>query len=110
MLNSNGSKIKTYVGDDGAIHFTDWTGADTVLNFSSGAISKVVVVCTAYCTWSYDSRTCSSQQYTITATKNSNGEWSHTTSKSGAGYFQVGSAAAGCYVYQKFRIDSITIS
>ncbi len=28
--------IKTYVGGDGKLHFTDLTGADTALNFSSG--------------------------------------------------------------------------
>ena len=31
------SKIKTYVGKDGQIHFTDVTGADTVLPFSSSS-------------------------------------------------------------------------
>ena len=36
MLNSNGTNVKTYVGTDGKIHFIDWTGADTVLNFSKG--------------------------------------------------------------------------
>ena len=30
------SKIKTYVGEDGQIHFTDVTGADSVLPFSKG--------------------------------------------------------------------------
>ena len=29
------SKIKTYVGEDGNLHFIDWTGADSVLPFSS---------------------------------------------------------------------------
>ena len=42
MLNSNGSNVKTYVGTDGKIHFVDWTGADTALNFSSG-ISSVII-------------------------------------------------------------------
>ena len=37
MLNSNGTNVKTYVGDDGLIHFTDWTGADSVLPFSKGS-------------------------------------------------------------------------
>ena len=36
MINSNGTNVKTYVGSDGLLHFTDWTGADSVLNFSSG--------------------------------------------------------------------------
>ena len=36
MLNSNASKIKTYVGTDGKIHFVNSAGADTALNFSSG--------------------------------------------------------------------------
>ena len=30
------TKIKTYVGDDGKLHFVDRTGADSVLPFSSG--------------------------------------------------------------------------
>ena len=37
MINSNASKIKTYVGSDGKIHFVDSVGADTALNFSSKA-------------------------------------------------------------------------
>ena len=41
MINSNGSNIKTYVGSDGKIHFKDWTGADTVLNFNSGFSGKL---------------------------------------------------------------------
>ena len=36
MLNSNLSKVKTYVGNDGKIHFVNSAGADTALNFSSG--------------------------------------------------------------------------
>ena len=31
--------MKTYVGDDGLIHFTDSAGADTALNFSKGLSS-----------------------------------------------------------------------
>lgn len=34
QLNDDTSKIKTYVGEDGQIHFTDVTGADSVLPFS----------------------------------------------------------------------------
>ena len=30
-------KVKTYVGSDGKLHFTDASGADSVLPFSSGA-------------------------------------------------------------------------
>ena len=45
------------MGTDGKLHFVNSAGADTALNFSSGAISKIVVVCTCYCTWSYDTRT-----------------------------------------------------
>ena len=36
MINSNGQNLNVYVGDDEKIHFTDWSGADSVLNFSSG--------------------------------------------------------------------------
>ncbi len=36
QLNDDTSKINTYVGDDGLIHFTNKDGADTVLNFSKG--------------------------------------------------------------------------
>ena len=35
MINSNASKIKTYVGSDGKLHFVDSAGADSVLNFSA---------------------------------------------------------------------------
>ena len=31
------TNVKTYVGSDGLLHFTDWSGADSVLNFSKGA-------------------------------------------------------------------------
>ena len=41
-LNSNCKKINTYVGNDGKIHFVNSGGADTVLNFSSGAKSIVL--------------------------------------------------------------------
>ena len=41
MINSNGANVKTYVGSDGKIHFTDWTGADSVLNFSKGVIGSL---------------------------------------------------------------------
>ena len=34
MLNSNGANVKTYVGSDGLLHFTDWSGADSVIPFS----------------------------------------------------------------------------
>ena len=33
---SKASKINTYVGTDGKIHFTNSAGADSVLNFSKG--------------------------------------------------------------------------
>ena len=35
-LNDDTSKIKTYVGSDGLIHFIDRNGADSVLNFNKG--------------------------------------------------------------------------
>lgn len=35
-LNSNIENVKVYVGDDGKIHFTDRTGADSVLPFKKG--------------------------------------------------------------------------
>lgn len=34
-LNDKVSKVRTYVGSDGKLHFVDASGADTVLNFSS---------------------------------------------------------------------------
>lgn len=34
VLNGKVSKIKTYVGSDGKLHFVDASGADTALNFS----------------------------------------------------------------------------
>ena len=37
MLNSNVSNVKTYVGTDGKLHFTDSAGADTALNFKSAS-------------------------------------------------------------------------
>lgn len=38
-INNNLTQIKTYVGSDGKLHFTDVSGADTVLNFSKKCIS-----------------------------------------------------------------------
>ena len=35
MINSNVSKVKTYVGTDGKLHFVNSVGADTALNFRS---------------------------------------------------------------------------
>lgn len=40
--NDDTSKIKTYVGDDGLIHFTNSAGADSVLPFNSG-VSKISI-------------------------------------------------------------------
>ena len=37
ILNDDTSNINVYVGEDGQIHFTDVTGADSVLPFSSGS-------------------------------------------------------------------------
>ena len=37
------SKIKTYVGSDGKIHFINKAGADTALNFSKGGTELVYV-------------------------------------------------------------------
>lgn len=37
QLNTNVNKVKIYVGSDGKLHFTNASGADTALNFSSGA-------------------------------------------------------------------------
>ena len=43
-------KVKTYVGSDGKLHFTDASGADTALNFSKGDVSfHIKVTATAYC-------------------------------------------------------------
>lgn len=41
------SRVKTYVGDDGKIHFMDGTGADSVLNFSRTFILYAQKVSTA---------------------------------------------------------------
>lgn len=35
-LDDGASNLNVYVGSDGLIHFTDWTGADSALPFSSG--------------------------------------------------------------------------
>ena len=35
MINSNLTQVKTYVGEDGKLHFVDSGGADTALNFSN---------------------------------------------------------------------------
>ena len=40
-LNDDTSKIKTYVGTDGLLHFVDKAGADTVLNFNKGTELKL---------------------------------------------------------------------
>lgn len=42
-INSNISGIRTYVGADGKLHFTDAGGADTALPFSGFDISKNIV-------------------------------------------------------------------
>lgn len=36
QLNDSLTQVKTYVGEDGKLHFVDSAGADTVLNFSGG--------------------------------------------------------------------------
>ena len=37
ILNDDTSNINVYVGEDGQIHFTDITGADSVLPFKTGS-------------------------------------------------------------------------
>ena len=44
MINSNVTKIKTYVGTDGKLHFVDSVGADTVLPFSNGGSTKTYTI------------------------------------------------------------------
>ena len=39
---SKASKINTYVGEDGLLHFTDCEGADSVLPFSKGENSIII--------------------------------------------------------------------
>lgn len=46
-LNSNLSKVKTYVGEDGKLHFIDSAGADSVLPFSGGWEEIKVVTLTS---------------------------------------------------------------
>ncbi len=36
------TKVKTYVGTDGKLHFVNSAGADSVLNFSSGKYNNIV--------------------------------------------------------------------
>lgn len=43
-LNSNLGNIRTYVGEDGKLHFTDSTGADSVLPFNSYLISEFKII------------------------------------------------------------------
>lgn len=43
-LNDKVSKVRTYVGSDGKLHFVDASGADTVLNFSGGKKLKSFVL------------------------------------------------------------------
>ena len=45
MINSNASKIKTYVGTDGKIHFVDWTGADSVIPFNVSSSLVIPFFC-----------------------------------------------------------------
>ena len=58
-ISDDTSKINTYVGDDGLIHFTNKDGADTVLNFNSGNGKYIIDMISA--SWSrsatYSSRT-----------------------------------------------------
>ena len=47
MLNSKVSKVKTYVGSDGKLHFVNSAGADTALNFSSKASCNLTISITS---------------------------------------------------------------
>ena len=50
------SKIKTYVGEDGKIHFVDRTGADSVLPFNKGGstVEYISVYFNLFHNWSVD--------------------------------------------------------
>lgn len=43
-LNSSLSKVKTYVGEDGKLHFIDSAGADTALPFSNNEWEEIKIV------------------------------------------------------------------
>lgn len=42
-LDDKGTQMSVYKGADGNLHFRDWTGADTVIPFSSGGSAKINV-------------------------------------------------------------------
>lgn len=44
VLNDNGSQMRVYKGDDGNLHFRDWSGADTVIPFSSSSKFKKIAL------------------------------------------------------------------
>lgn len=46
-INNSLSQVKTYVGEDGKLHFVDSAGADTVLPFSGGGDMTAVVTFTS---------------------------------------------------------------
>ena len=48
-ISDDTSKINTYVGDDGLIHFTNKDGADTVLNFSKGNNITYIETISIFC-------------------------------------------------------------
>lgn len=40
-LDDKGAQMSVYKGEDGNLHFRDWTGADTVIPFSGGGTGKI---------------------------------------------------------------------
>lgn len=40
-LDDKGAQMSVYKGEDGNLHFRDWTGADTVIPFSGGGTAKI---------------------------------------------------------------------
>lgn len=87
------SKINTYVGSDGNIHFTNSAGADSVLPFSKGATVSLLGTISGVrtSTYSVPSGTTTSNIYvvidTVSGSARGDGAWSGVSaSKSGALY------------------------
>lgn len=47
-LNDKGLQISVYKGDDGNLHFRDWTGADTVIPFNKSKSSYKIIETASY--------------------------------------------------------------
>ncbi len=100
-LNDKGAQMSVYKGDDGNLHFRDWSGADTVIPFSSGLTIKGTIYADVRQSGQWMNR--SSRSFTLTI---QNGQ-TNISVESGDGV--IAGMTALDFIRARFVISSVSI-